>query len=190
MNIGVFCASADRIDETYFEDATKLGREIGRRSWGLIYGGTNCGLMREVADATLENGGRAVGIIPECIYERGVAAANVSELVVMENMKERKNLMRERSDAFIALPGGWGTLEEITEVITLKQLGCHCKPIVFVNTSGFYDKFFNFIGKIREEGFISSAYDELYCVVEKIDDAFSYLENYQVESLIDKYSSN
>ena len=190
MYIGVFCASADQIHEAYFKDAAELGKGMAKRGWNLVYGGTNCGLMRETAEAVLEYGGKVVGVIPECIQDKGVAARGITELVTVPDMKERKQSMRERSDAFIALPGGWGTLEEITEVITLKQLGNHSKPIVFVNTNGYYDKFFEFIRACREEGFISKAYDELYVVVNRVEDVFIYLENYKEKCSVDKYVLN
>lgn len=188
MYIGIFCASADQIHEAYFKDATELGKGIAARGWGIVYGGTNCGLMCGIAEAVLADGGKVVGVIPECIRERGVAAEGITELVMAPDMKERKQLMRERADAFIALPGGWGTLEEITEVVTLKQLGNHHKPILFLNTNGFYDRFFEFIRDSGEKGFISKAYDELYTVVDRIEDVFSYIENYCEKCIADKYA--
>lgn len=187
MNIAVFCASADNIGEAFFGDASKLGSGIAQRSWSLVYGGTNCGLMRKVADATIFGGGKVIGIIPECIRERGVAATNISELLIAPDMQERKRLMREHAAAFIALPGGWGTLEEITEVITLKQLGCHHKPIVFINTSGFYNGFFDFIRQSRNGGFVAPVYERLYSVVDSVEEAFDYIENYRSEETISKY---
>lgn len=190
MNICVFCASADGIEEVYFEDARRLGNQIGDRNWTLVYGGTNCGLMKEVARATIVRGGKAIGVIPECIQARGVVAVDASELLIAPDMKERKRMLRERADAFIALPGGWGTLEEITEVITLKQLGCHNKPVVFVNTGGFYDLFFKFIRDIRSKGFISPAYDSLYKVVDTIEEAVEYAGKYKAEAMSDKYGMN
>lgn len=176
MNIVVFCASADKIEQDYREAAQRLGKGIAMRSWHLIYGGTNCGLMRIVAEATLAEGGKVTGIIPRCIEARGVAATNVTELVLAEDMKERKQLMREQADAFIALPGGWGTLEEVAEVITLKQLGLQRKPIVFVNTGGFYDAFWSFMEQIAGKGFISDAYRGVYKVVPTPEEALEYIE--------------
>lgn len=178
MNIAVFCASANDVEKVYFEDAKRLGEEIGKRGWGLVYGGANVGLMREVAEAAKGNGSRVIGVIPECIRSRGVAATGLDELLLASDMKERKHILRERADAFVALPGGWGTLEEITEVITLKQLGVHTKPIVFLNTAGFYDKFMDFIAGISREGFVASVYDGLYHVADSIEDALRYLERY------------
>ena len=102
-------------------------------------------------------------------------------------MKERKSMMREKADAFIALPGGWGTLEEITEVITLKQLGIHNKPVIFLNTNDFYEYFFLFISNIRKEGFVSEAYDGLYTVVNTVEEAVAYIKNYRVKDFSSKY---
>ncbi|MFR5659648.1 MAG: TIGR00730 family Rossman fold protein [Butyricimonas faecihominis] len=102
-------------------------------------------------------------------------------------MKERKSMMREKADAFIALPGGWGTLEEITEVITLKQLGIHNKPIIFLNTNDFYESIFPFISNIRKEGFVSKAYDGLYAVVNTVGEAVEYIKNYQAKDFSSKY---
>ena len=187
MNVAVFCASSNRVKGVYAEAARKLGREMAQRGWNLIYGGTNCGLMREVADATIRQGGEVTGIIPECIRDRGVAAGGLKQLIVAPDMKERKHLLREHADAFIALPGGWGTLEEITEVITLKQLGQHNKPIVFLNTAGYYKLFFEFIEHSRKAKFISSAYDHLYYIADAVEPALDYIQKYQPIPQVKKY---
>lgn len=170
MKVAVFCASANDIDPAFFEDARKLGKRIGELGWELVYGGTNMGLMREVACATKINGGKVIGIIPENISQMGVTATDLDCLIVAPDMKERKHLLQEHADAFIALPGGWGTLDEVTEVITLKQLNEHQKPIVFLNTKGFYDQFMGFIRNIREQEFISPAYDHLYQIAEDVEE--------------------
>lgn len=177
MTIAVFCASSDAIDEIFFEDAAKLGKEIGKRSWDVIYGGTRMGLMHRMASSAQKFGSRIIGVIPECIERHGVVAEGIDELVITSDMKERKQMMRERADAFVALPGGWGTLEEIAEVITLKQLGCHVKPIVFLNTNGFYNGFLTFLANIRKQGFISKMYDDLYYVADSVEKALEYIVN-------------
>lgn len=187
MNITVFCASAEKIDEVFFEETRKLGKAIGERGWNLVYGGTNMGLMREVAGSVAVNGGSVTGIIPECILERGVAAKDIDRLIVAKDMKERKQLLRDHADAFVALPGGWGTLEEITEVITLKQLGRHSKPVIFLNIKGFYDDFLKFIDRISHEGFISSAYKDVYYVADTIEDMMGYLDSYVPREAVSKY---
>lgn len=188
MNIGVFCASSEKIEPIYREAARMLGEGIGNRGWNLVYGGTNCGLMNIVAKATQNSGGKTKGIIPRCIVERGIAANEADELIVTSDMKERKQALRDFSDAFIALPGGWGTLEEITEVITLKQLGQHNKPVIFLNTNGFYRTFFRFIQEIQVEGFISGRYERIYQAVGTVEEAFRYIENYRPVLFSSKYT--
>ena len=175
MKICVFCASSESVDNVYFEAAADLGKEIVMRGWELLYGGTNCGLMREVSDAVKNGGGEVTGIIPQCIVDRGVSAEGISELIVAPDMKERKSMMREKADAFIA------------EVITLKQLGIHNKPIIFLNTNDFYEYFFLFISNIRKEGFVSKAYDGLYTVVNTVEEAMEYIKNYQAKDFSSKY---
>lgn len=187
MNVGVFCASSDPLNSVYYEAARQLGKAIAENSWSLVYGGTNCGMMREVAEAVLQNGGKVKGVIPQRIAEMGIASTRLDDLVVASDMKERKQLLRDYSDAFIALPGGWGTLEEITEVITLKHLGYHGKPIVFLNAGGYYDAFFEFIRKAGEEGFVSRAYAPLYEIVNTPQEALAYIRNYQPQPIKNKY---
>ena len=139
MKICVFCASSESVDDVYFEAAADLGKEIVMQGWELLYGGTNCGLMREVSDAVKNSGGKVTGIIPQCIVDRGVSAEGISELIVTPDMKERKSMMREKADAFIALPGGWGTLEEITEVMSKVSLKHLDAPCILYNLNGYYD---------------------------------------------------
>lgn len=189
MKIAVFCASAD-VAPVYVEATRQLGEQIGDAGDELVYGGTNTGLMAVVADATMSRGGRVTGIIPECIARRGVTAQGLDCLIEAADMKERKALLREHSDAFVVLPGGWGTLEEITEVITLKQLGEHGKPIVFLNIAGFYDGLFDFIGHIKAQGFVSSAYDNLYEVFSRVDNVIPYLRQYKPPFVVHKYKQD
>ncbi len=186
-SVAVFCASSGLIDEVYKQEAERLGEAIGRREWELVFGGTNRGLMRIVGHATQAAGGKTLGIIPETLRKRGIAAKWTDREVVTPDMKERKAMMREHADAFIALPGGWGTLEEIIEVITLKQLGEHAKPIVFLNTAGFYNTFLAFIAEAREKQFISAAYDSLYHVADSVEGVMAYLDGYVFEGVEAKY---
>lgn len=187
MKVAVFCASAEKIPEIYPEAARDLGKRLARKNWDIIYGGTDCGCMRELAVAALAAGGKVEGVIPACIESRGVKADNLTKLSVVADMKERKQLMRDGADAFIALPGGWGTLEEITEVITLKQLGEHRKPIVFINTGGFYDPFFAFLQQISGQGFISSRYSGIYRIAGDAAEAIDYIEQYREKAFSPKY---
>lgn len=187
MNVVVFCASAEGIAKIYPEAARELGERLARKNWNIVYGGTDCGCMRELAQAALAAGGEVEGVIPACIEARGVKAANLTTLSVVPDMKERKQRMRDLADAFIALPGGWGTLEEITEVITLKQLGLHAKPIVFINTGGFYDPFFAFIRKISGQGFIAPGYSGIYEIVNNATEAIGFIERYREKRFSPKY---
>lgn len=189
MNIAVFCASAENLSPVFPETARHLGQEIGRRGWHLVYGGTNQGLMREVASGAWEAGGGVTGIVPECIRAKGVAAEACGKLIVTPGMKERKQLIRDYADAFVALPGGWGTLEEITEVITLKQLGLHHKPVVFLNADGFYDRFFDFIRDIRHAGFISESYASLYEITADVGETVDYIQRYRPAAFGSKYQA-
>ena len=128
MSICVFCSSSNAIPEFYFEEAQKLGKLIGDNNHALVYGGATVGLMHTVAEAARQAGAISIGIIPESIHNKRISSPSDHKQIITPNMRDRKYLMRKRSEAFIALPGGFGTLEEILEVITLKQLQYHQKP--------------------------------------------------------------
>jgi cytokinin riboside 5'-monophosphate phosphoribohydrolase len=183
MNICVFCSSSNAVKNCYFDEAQELGKIMGSRNHSLIYGGANVGLMHHLATTIKENGGHVTGIIPQKIFDKALAAINDNELIVTPTMDERKSLMRDRSDAFIALPGGFGTLEEILEVITLKQLDYHRKPVVFVNTNSFYDDLFAQFEKSYTEMFARENYRKLFRIVNRSIEAIDYIENYLHEEL-------
>jgi hypothetical protein len=187
MNICVFCASSNAISDIYFEDAALLGRLLGENGHALINGGANVGLMEAVTIAAKNAGARTLGIIPERMQEKNLVSNHSHEVEITEGMMERKARMREVSDAFIALPGGFGTLEEILEVITLKQLDYHRKPIVFINTGHFFDALFRQFEFSFEEKFSKPAYSSLYFIAENPDEAIRYIENYQPGEVITKW---
>lgn len=178
MNICVFSSSSNAIPEIYFEEAKKLGRLIGESCWKLIYGGANVGLMHACAEAARENGAKTVGIIPELIHAHRLSSPNDHEQIVTPNMRERKYLMRKRSNAFIALPGGFGTLEEILEVITLKQLNYHNKAVVFINTNGYYNPLLQQFDLAYRESFAKESYREMYFVASTPEEAVAYIKAY------------
>ena len=155
LSICVYCGSRHGARPSYTAAARALGAAIGARGWQLVYGGGKVGLMGEVADATLAAGGRVVGIIPESLQQREVGHLGLSELHVVPTMHLRKQMMAERADLFIALPGGIGTLEELYEVWTWRQLGYHRHPIGLLNTEGYYDELLRFMGRSVTEGFLS-----------------------------------
>jgi uncharacterized protein (TIGR00730 family) len=155
VSVCVYCGSRHGRHPAYTAAARALGAAIGSRGWQLVYGGGKVGLMGEVADATLGAGGRVVGIIPESLDKLEVGHTGLSELHVVSTMHVRKQMMAERADLFIAMPGGIGTLEELYEVWTWRQLGYHDQPIGLLNTEGYYDGLLSFMSTTVTEGFLS-----------------------------------
>ena len=153
-SIAVYCGSRHGARPAYTAAARELGALIGARGAQLVYGGGKVGLMGEVADATLAAGGRVVGVIPDSLMRREVGHAGLHELHVVDTMHLRKQMMAERADVFIALPGGIGTLEEFYEVWTWRQLGYHDQPIGILNVEGYYDTLLAFMARSVEEGFV------------------------------------
>ena len=176
ISICVFCASSNDASPRYLEVARKLGRLMGERDHTLIYGGGSVGLMGELAREVQQGGGRVVGVIPERLSTEEIAFEAAEELLVTADMAERKNIMIERAEAFICLPGAFGTLDEMLEIITLKQLDYHDKPIVLVNTDGFYDTLLGFFRRLEEERLIYKECLELYEAVPDVESALELLE--------------
>lgn len=160
----VFAGANAGSHEGYRTAAIVLGTELARRRVGLVYGGAGVGLMGAVADAVLRAGGEAVGVIPRALVEREAAHPQLSELHIVGSMHERKALMGELSDAFLALPGGLGTLEELLEVATWKQLGLHAKPIGLLNVCGYYDRLAGLLDHAVAEGFVKAEHRQMLLV--------------------------
>jgi uncharacterized protein (TIGR00730 family) len=152
--ICVFCGSSTGNRRPYTQAALDLGRALCARRIGLVYGGGNVGLMGIVADAVMESGGEVTGVIPEALVQRELAHRAVTELIVVRSMHERKAKMAELSDAFIAMPGGYGTFEEFCEIITWAQLGLHRKPCAILNVEGYYDPLLALFDRAVAEGFV------------------------------------
>ncbi|MBL8896521.1 MAG: TIGR00730 family Rossman fold protein [Planctomycetes bacterium] len=157
----VFCGSSAGAQPVYRSTAIELGRELVARDLTLVYGGGNVGLMGIVADAVLEAGGRAIGVIPRALLEREVGHRGLTELHVVRSMHERKALMAEKADAFLALPGGFGTFEELCEVITWAQLGIHAKPCGVLNVAGYYDPLLALFERAVDERFVRAEHREI-----------------------------
>jgi uncharacterized protein (TIGR00730 family) len=179
MNICVFCSSSNAIANHYFQEAEDLGELIGTGAHSLINGGANVGLMEAVTISARKAGAKTVGIIPERMISRSLASSNSHDVIVTKDMKDRKAKMRDMSDAFIALPGGFGTLEEILEVMTLRQLSYHTKPIVFINTNNFFEHLIKQFEVSYKEMFAKDLYRDLYFVAQNSEEAMDYLKNYQ-----------
>jgi uncharacterized protein (TIGR00730 family) len=167
FSVCVYCGSRPGDLPAYADAARAIGTEIGRRGWQLVYGGGRAGLMGVVADAALAAGATAVGVIPESLMGRELGHRGLTELHVVETMHQRKMLMAERSDAFLALPGGIGTFEELFEVWSWRQLGYHDKPLGLLNVAGYYDALLGFLMRSREQGFMTTAQTDLLHVADE-----------------------
>jgi uncharacterized protein (TIGR00730 family) len=164
FSICVYCGSRPGLAPAHLAAARALGQAIGGRGWRLVYGGGHVGLMGAVADATLTAGGQVFGVIPERLKDMEVGHAGLTELRVVGTMHERKRIMAEQADAFLALPGGIGTFEELFEVWTWRHLGYHDQPIGLLNVAGFFDPLLAFLGHTREAGFIDDAQEAMLTV--------------------------
>lgn len=176
-NVCVYCGSSSKVDDAFKQAAIDLGKYIAEQKWGVVYGGGRVGLMGLVADSALEKGGKVIGIIPEHIQGREVEHTDLTELHVVDTMHVRKQMMVDRSEAFVILPGGIGTLDEFFELITWKQLGLHDKPIVIVNVNGYWTKLIEAVENIANEGFMRQEDLKMYHVVDKVEDVVETLKN-------------
>jgi hypothetical protein len=167
----VFCASSDHVAEAYVRVAEELGKAMASRRITLVYGGGNNGLMGYLSESMYASGGRIVGVITRGLKELGYACEHVDDMIVTDGLRERKAIMESRAHGFIGLPGGFGTLEELLEIITLKQLGFHSKPIVLLNVLGFFDNLLRQLDTAYTERFIEESCRGLYHVTESVADA-------------------
>jgi uncharacterized protein (TIGR00730 family) len=174
-NVAVFCASANGTHASYRAAAEELGRALAIRDIGLVYGGAKVGLMQVVAEAALAGKGRVIGVIPEVLVDLEVAHDGLSELHVTSTMHTRKALMAEKADAFIALPGGFGTFEELFEVLAWHTLKLHAKPILLLNINGFYDQLVAFLEHCVAEGMLKPKSREILIVVDTVEEALKEL---------------
>ncbi len=164
MRLCVYCGSRSGNDARFAQAARALGLAMAQDGHALVYGGGHVGLMGIVADAVLEAKGTAIGVIPQALWDREVGHSSLTELLVVRTMHERKLTMAERSDAFVALPGGIGTLEELYEVWSWRQLGIHHKPVALLNVAGYYDGLLSFMRSSVESGFVSEEHHQLLIV--------------------------
>ena len=178
-SICVFCGASSGRDPSYAAAAAAVGTELARRGIELVYGGGRLGLMGVVADAALAAGGRVTGVIPTGLVDRELAHPAVSELQIVATLHERKAVMAELADAFIALPGGLGTLEELAEVLSWAQLGLHAKPIGALDVGGFWAGLVGHLDHAATEGFVSEAHRGLLLVEDDLDRLLERLETWQ-----------
>lgn len=177
-NICVFCGSRAGTRPEYLQAAQDLGARLAGEGIGIVYGGSSHGLMGALADSCLEAGGYIEGVIPDPLFLKEAAHKRLSKRFVVDSMHARKGLMAERANAFIALPGGFGTMEELFEITTWAQLGIHAKPIVLLNVAGFYDTLLALIDSMLAEGFVSTAHRKFLLVRDDIETAISDLRSF------------
>jgi len=175
-NICVYCGSSPGLDHRYADAAVALGRAMAEADVGLVFGGGEEGLMGKLARSVLDNGGRVVGVIPNFLIRKELALHDAQELIVVDDMHQRKQIMFDRADAFVALPGGVGTLEELVEQLTWVQLGRHAKPILIADIGGFWRPLLSLIAHMNNEGFIREGFEVRYLVSEKIEDVLPMIE--------------
>ena len=176
--ICVYCSSSNNLSEKYYEFAKKLGTEIGLEGYDMVYGGTTVGLMGVIAGNALHNGSKVTGVIPERIVSFGLKNLELSEVIVTKDMRERKATMERYADIFVAAPGGFGTFEEIFEILVAKQLGYHDKPVIFLNFDGYYDNMFKMFDTVYEKHFAKEEIKTIYHISDDIDEMFEYIKNY------------
>jgi uncharacterized protein (TIGR00730 family) len=174
--ICVYCSSSDHVDRAYFAAAARLGEAIGRRGDTLIWGGGKVGLMGELARAVHAGGGRVVGVIPRSMTDTELAYRDADELIVTDTMRQRKQIMDERADAFVVLPGGFGTLEELSEMLTQKILGYTDRPLVLVNIDGFYTPLLELFAHFIEHRFAQPKHMEMLRVVGSVDVVYDAID--------------
>jgi len=187
MNICVYCSSSDAVAPVYFRAAEELGEIMARREDTLVYGGAGVGLMGALARSVNANGGRVIGIMPESIAAHDIGFESADEMIIAASLRERKRMMEEKADVFIALPGGFGTLEELFEILTLKQLGRHEKPIAILNINGFYDPLVNLFNHIYNERFAKSETAGIYSVCATVSESMEYIDTYSAPRLTRKW---
>ncbi len=172
----VYCASGKELDRKYYVAGTELGRGLAERGWGLVFGGGKAGVMGSVALSAKIAGAKVVGVIPDFMVARELAYLEADELIVVKSMRERRRIMEERASAFVTLPGGIGTLEELIEILVGRALNQHAKPLVLVNQDGFYDELLAFFQKMVREKFKSAGILELLSVARTVEDVWPLLE--------------
>lgn len=182
-SITVFCGSSFGSDEIYKEQATLLGQTLAKQNIQLIYGGANVGLMGAVADGVLQEGGKVIGVLPHFLQSKEIAHQDLTELILVETMHERKTKMNELCDGVIVLPGGYGTLEEFFEMITWAQLGLHKKPIAILNIDGFYDDLIKLIQTMVDKGFLKQINQEMLLMSDNSNELLEKMKNYQAPTV-------
>ncbi|WP_345767368.1 MULTISPECIES: TIGR00730 family Rossman fold protein [Chryseobacterium] len=182
-SITVFCGSSFGSDDIYKEQATLLGQTLARQDIRLVYGGADVGLMGAVADGALNSNGKVIGVLPHFLQSKEIAHKQLTELILVETMHERKTKMNDLCDGVIVLPGGYGTLEEFFEMITWAQLGLHQKPIGILNIDGFYDDLIRMVQTMVDKGFLKQVNRDMLLISDRIEDLLEMMKNYKAPTV-------
>lgn len=185
--ICVYCSSSNNLDEKFYKVSQELGERLALNGYNMVYGGTTVGMMGVIANNALKNGAEVIGVIPERIAEFGLKHPALAKVIITKDMRERKATMEKYADIFVAMPGGFGTFEEIFEIIVAKQLNYHNKPIVFVNFDGYYDNMLKMFDTVYENRFAKEEMKSLYFVANNLDDMFDYIKSYAPKEFVHKW---
>lgn len=178
QKIAVFCGSSRGFDPAYTSQARELGKLLAQNNITLVFGGSRVGLMEELSDAALQAGGQVVGVMPRFLYDKGIGHPGLTEMILVESMHERKMRMNELCDGVIALPGGFGTLDECFEMITWAQLGIHQKPVALLNVNGFYDPLAHMVNHMTVQGFLKEVHRDMLLISDNAHHLLNQMVNY------------
>jgi uncharacterized protein (TIGR00730 family) len=187
MKICIYCSSSDVLNPKYYTTATELAEKLAQRKHTLVYGGAKVGIMGTLANVMIQQKAHVIGIIPKVIEQKEIAHKGINELIITETMQERKKMLQDISDAFITLPGGFGTLEELSETLTAKQLDFYDKPVVIFNQDGFYTPLIQMFENYFRCNFARADYSQLYLITDSIDEALNYIEKYKKSAVTSKW---
>ncbi len=185
--ICVYCSSSNYLPEKFYKFSAEFGIKIGTEGYNMVYGGTTVGMMGVIANNAIENGAEVIGVIPERIAQFGLKHPELAKVIITKDMRERKATMEKYADIFVALPGGFGTFEEIFEILVAKQLGYHNKPVIFFNFDSYYDNMFKMFDTVYENKFAKEEMKSLYFIANTIDEMYSYINGYKPQEIALKW---
>jgi len=177
--ICVYCSSSNNLSPEYYKFAEELGAEIAKNNYNMVYGGTTVGLMGVIANNAIRGGSEVTGVIPERIASFGLKHPALANIIITKDMRERKAAMEKLADIFIAAPGGFGTFEEVFEILVAKQLGYHDKPVIFLNFDNYYENMFKMFDTVYEKHFAKEDIKQLYYITSSVGDVFEYIKTYK-----------
>ena len=183
----IYCSSSNDLPEKFYKISKELGEMLAQKGYNMVYGGSTRGMMGTIADNALKNGAEVIGVMPEKFQDWGLQQPNLTKLIITKDMRERKATMEKHADAFIAMPGGFGTFEEIFEILVAKQLNYHSKPVIFMNFDGYYDNMFKMFDTVYQNNFAKQETKTLYFIANTLDEMFDYIQKYQAKEFVMKW---